>query len=190
MTRILRRPSFDNVPIDVPAPPSWDAVAVAAYEQGFEEGGVNGREQGRRELRELDAQLLDAVDRCIASVDAATEAMAGRVLDVSELFVTTALRHTPEAGTYGLLVRLGEVLRTFEPGPVELSVANDLVDDLQQIIAARSGHVDRVTVVGDHSLAPGEFRLHSEWADADGTFDRYLEAARDALELNVAGDQR
>lgn len=190
MTRVLRRPSFDNIPIDVPAPPAWDSVAVSAYEQGFEEGGVTGREEGRRDLRELDTQLLEAVDRCIASVDAATEAMAKRVLDISELFVTTALRHAPDAGTRGMLVRLGEVLRTFESGPIELSVANDLVGDLQRIIADRTGHVDRVTVVGDHSLVPGEFRLHSEWADADGTFDRYLRAARDAMELNATGDER
>ncbi len=190
MTRILRRPSFDGAPIDVPAPPAWDSVALAAYEQGYDEGGQRGRELGRRDLREMQTQLDTAVDRCLASIDSASHALAARVVDVSELYVTTALRHVPEARTAGMLVRLGEVLQAFEPGALEVSVAPDLVAELSDILAPRNVHGERVTVVGDASLLPGEFRMHSEWADADGTFERYLAAARDALELHLSGDPR
>ena len=35
-----------------------------------------------------------------------------------------------------------------------------------------------------------EFRLSSEWADAEGTFERYMEAAREALEMHLAVDPR
>jgi hypothetical protein len=38
-------------------------------------------------------------------------------------------------------------------------------------------------------LSPGEFLIHSAWADAVGTFDRYYAAARDAMERAVAGER-
>ncbi len=190
MTRVLRSPSIDQAPVDVPAPPAWDSVALSAYEQGFDEGGHHGRELGRRDLREMQSQLDAAVDRCLACMDAASKAMAARVLDVSELYVTTALRHIPETRTAGMLVRLGEVLQVFEPGSLEVSVAPDLVAELTEILAPRNVHGTRVRVVPDANLLPGEFRMHSEWADADGTFERYLAAAREALELHLSGDPR
>jgi len=190
MTRILRRPSLHHAPVDVPAPPSWDSVALAAYEQGFDEGAKHGRELGRRDLREMQAQLDAAVDRCVADVEAASAAMAARVLDVCELYVTTALRHVPDARTAGMLVRLGEVLQAFDPGALEVSVASDLVGELSAILAPRNTHGTSVKVVADPTLLPGEFRLQSEWADADGTFERYLAAARDALELHLSGERR
>jgi flagellar biosynthesis/type III secretory pathway protein FliH len=190
MTRILSRPLFGHAPVDIPAPPAWDSVALAAYEQGFDEGGQHGRQLGRRDLREMQAQLDHAVDRCLDGIDAASKAMAARVVDVSELYVTTALRHVPEARTAGMLVRLGEVLQVFDPGSIEVSVAADLVAELSEILAPRNVHGTRVKVVADPTLLPGEFRLHSEWADADGTFERYLAAARDALELHLSGDPR
>ncbi|MGZ4804934.1 MAG: FliH/SctL family protein, partial [Ilumatobacteraceae bacterium] len=185
MTRVLHSPSIDQAPVDVPAPPAWDSVALSAYEQGFDEGGQHGRELGRRDLREMQSQLDAAVDRCLASMEAASKAMAARVIDVSELYVTTALRHIPDARTAGMLVRLGEVLQVFEPGSLEVSVAPDLVAELTEILAPRNVHGTRVKVAADANLLPGEFRLHSEWADADGTFERYLAAARNALELHL-----
>ncbi|MBI4885057.1 MAG: hypothetical protein HY826_13485 [Actinobacteria bacterium] len=186
MTRILHRPSFGQRAVDVPTPPSWEPAALAAYEQGYHEGTHSRLENSRRELGNMETKLIDAVDRCLAAVNAATETMCGRLLDVAELFVTTALRHAPEAGTAGMLVRVGEVLRAFEPGAMELSVAFDLVDDVAAIMASRGDCGGRVVVSGASDLVPGEFRLHSEWADADGTFDRYLEAARTAFELATA----
>ncbi|MEY2552469.1 MAG: hypothetical protein QOC57_329 [Ilumatobacteraceae bacterium] len=186
MTRVLHRPSLDRPPIDVPAPPAWDSVALAAYEHGYEEGARHGR----RDQSVMQAELEAAVDRCLASVAAASKAMTARVLEVSELYVTTALRHLPESRTAGMLVRLGEVLQVFEPGALEVSVASDLVSELAGIMANRNAHGARVKVVGDATLLPGEFRVHSEWADADGTFERYLAAAREALELHLSGDPR
>jgi flagellar biosynthesis/type III secretory pathway protein FliH len=186
MTRVLRRPSLDRPPIDVPAPPAWDSVALAAYEQGYEEGARHGR----RDQSVMRAELDAAVVRCLASVEAASKVLTARVLDVSELYVTTALRHVPDSRTAGMLVRLGEVLQVFEPGPLEISVATDLVTELAEILATRNVHGARVKVVADSTLLPGEFRVHSEWADADGTFERYLAAARDALELHLSGDPR
>jgi hypothetical protein len=73
---------------------------------------------------------------------------------------------------------------------LEVSVAPDLVAELTEILAPRNAHGTRVKVVPDANLLPGEFRMHSEWADADGTFERYLAAARDALELHLSGDPR
>jgi flagellar biosynthesis/type III secretory pathway protein FliH len=163
---------------------------MAAYEQGYAEGGHQGRELGRRDLREMEAQLLAAVDRCLAGMDAASSAMAARVLDVSELYVTTALRHIPDARTAGMLVRLGEVLQSFEPGALEVSAAPELVNELSEMLAPRNKHGMRVRVVADPDLLPGEFRLHSDWADADGTFQRYLDVARQALELHLSGGER
>ncbi|MCE9620944.1 MAG: hypothetical protein K8R99_01215 [Actinomycetia bacterium] len=190
MTRILQRPSLNANAVALRAPPSWDPIALSAYEQGYSEGAGTMLEKGRRDLHRFETEIIDATQRCLHAVETARQLMARRTLDIAELFVTTALRDIPEAGTAGMLVRLGEVLRAFEPGPIELSVATDLVGELEAIMATRNDYADRVKVVDDPTLKPGEFRLHSEWADADGTFERYISAARAALEAHPADESR
>lgn len=186
MTRVLQRPSFETAPIDVPAPPSWDSVALAAFEQGFARGERSGRDSGRQDLLFVDGHI----DRCLAAVDEASDALSRRVLQVAELFVTTALRHLPEARTAGLLIRLGEVLSAFDPGAIVVAVHPEDAAAAADAIANRPPSGQTITVVSDHTLSSGEFRLGSEWAQADGTFDRYIAAAREALELHLAADPR
>jgi flagellar biosynthesis/type III secretory pathway protein FliH len=185
MTRVIRGPELHHSPVDVPAPPAWDATALAAYEFGYRQGNI----EGRLDVTGLEAQLGEATDRCLAAIDAASEKMTVRVLEVAELFVTTALRHLPEARTAGLLVRLGEALRAFDADPLEVSVAPSDVADVVDAISARSSDASRISVIGEPSLRPGEFLIHSAWADAVGTFDRYFAAARDAMERAVAGER-
>jgi flagellar biosynthesis/type III secretory pathway protein FliH len=186
MTRVLQRPAFGHAPIDVPAPPGWDSVALAAYEQGYELGDRTGREAGRRDLMVIDGHI----DRCLTAVAEASRAMTQRVIEVAELLITTTLRHIPEARTAGLLVRIGEVLATFDPGPICLSVHPNDFATASDAIANRPPNGQTLTLANDHTLAPGEFRLSSEWADAEGTFERYIEAAREALEMHLAVDPR
>lgn len=185
MTRVIRRPHLDPAPIDVPAPPAWDSVALAAYEHGYQRGAADGR----LDVSALEAQLMHATERCLHAIDEATRQMAARVLEVAELFVTTTLRHLPEARTAGLMVRLGEALRQFESDPLEVAVSPGDVADVVDAVSSRGSFATRVNVVGDPGLQPGEFHIHSEWADAEGTFDRYVAAARDALERAVAGER-
>lgn len=186
MTRVLQRPSFDDAPIDVPAPPSWDSSALAAYELGFARGSETGRDSGRLDLLIVGGHI----DRCIDAVDEASEALSRRVLEVAELFVTTVLRHIPEARTAGLLIRLAEVLTTFDPGNICLSVHPDDAETAAECLLRRPPNGQHVSVLTDRNLAPGEFRLNSDWAQAEGTFDRYMAAAREALELHLSADPR
>jgi len=186
MTRVLQRPSFDEAPIDVPAPPSWDSVALAAYELGFARGEEAGRDSGRLDLLFVD----DRIENCLTAIETASDALNRRVLEIAELFVTTTLRHLPEARTAGLLVRLGEVLNSFDPGPIQLTVHPEDIGAATDAVARRQPNGQNITVSGDRTLARGEFRLTSDWAQADGTFDRYFAAAREALELHVSADPR
>lgn len=188
--RILQRPSFGPVAVEVPAPPAWDRAALAAYEQSFRDDGGSKLDRGRRDLHHIEGQLVAATGSCLAAIDAARTSMVRRSLEIAEEFVTTTLRHKPEVGVAGMLVRLGEVLNALEPDPLELAVTPGLVDDVEGIIATRSDHAGRITVIGDPSMAPGEFRLRSEWADAEGTFQKYMSCARAALETMVAEDRR
>ena len=71
---------------------------------------------------------------------------------------------------------------------VEVSVVPDAVADVVDVLDQQPRLAGVVTVVGDPTLHPGEFRIHREWADADGTFDRYLTLARDAMERLVMAD--
>ncbi len=184
MSRVIHRAELHHAPVDVPAPPAWDAIALSAYEAGY----ARGSSEGRTDVSAMEVQLLGAIERCVDEVHHASERMAARVLEISELFVTTVLRHVPEARTHGLLVRLGEVLRTFELEPLEVSVVPESVADVVEVLGQQPRLANGVTVVGDPTLHPGEFRIHSEWADADGTFDRYLALARDAMERLVMAE--
>lgn len=186
MSRVIRSAELHEAPIDIPAPPAWDSVALAAFEMGYQQGVT----AGRLDVGAVESTLADACQCCVDAVDRATATMVARTLEVAELFVTTVLRHVPEARTAGMLVRLGEVLAAFETDPLEVSVAPSDVTEVAAVMAARPQLAARVNVVGDPQLAEGEFRIHSEWADADGTFDRYLAAARDALERMLPGEHR
>lgn len=184
MSRVIHRAELRHAPVDVPAPPAWDAIALSAYEAGYARGST----EGRTDVSAMEAQLLGAIERCVDEVHHASAQMTARVLEIAELFVTTVLRHVPEARTQGLLVRLGEVLRTFELEPLEVSVVPDSVADVVDVLNQQPRLAGGVTVVGDPTLHPGEFRIHSEWADADGTFDRYLVLAREAMERLVMAE--
>ena len=190
MTRVLQSPAFDDTAIGVPAPPAWDSVAVAAFEQGFAQGAEAGRSAGRRDLMLGESNLRSALDECMGAIESSLHQFNQRVIEVAELFVTTALRHIPEARTTGLLVRMGEVLATFDPGTVVVSVEPDAVTEVSEAFARRPPRSHSITVTADRTLATGEFRLQSEWADAEGTFQRYIEAAREAVELHLGLDSR
>jgi hypothetical protein len=225
MTRLLQRPAIHAAPVEVPAPPAWDSVALAAYEQGHAEGSAAGREQGRRDHLIVGGEI----DRCIAAVQASLAATNERLAQIAELFVTTTLRHCPDIRTAGLLVRLREVLDALDPGVITIHVHPDAVEATLATCDRRADHGGpagslggslggehaggpggslgggpagslgggpggslggghRIVVTSDRRLATGEFRVTSEWADAEGTFERYIAAARAAIDLHLGRD--
>jgi flagellar biosynthesis/type III secretory pathway protein FliH len=123
------------------------------------------------------------VTTCSAGVDDARRALLTRVMDVAELMVTTVLRHQPDTATAGLLVRVREALDGLDPGPVELAVHPDLEASVLELL-----HREPLpaTVTADAGLALGEFRIATEWASADATWQHYLDAAREAVTMHVA----
>jgi hypothetical protein len=83
---------------------------------------------------------------------------------------------------------MGEALSTFDPGSVTVSVEPNSVAGVADAFVRRPPRGYAVMVVSDANLAPGEFLIHSDWADAEGTLARYVDAAREALALNLALD--
>jgi flagellar biosynthesis/type III secretory pathway protein FliH len=182
MTRVLRAPGM-AAPISVPGPGAWGPVAVAAHDQGYARGLVEGRAHGRHDLAHLHDELRQAVTSCLAAVEDARLALLGRVMDVAELMVVTVLRHQPDTTTAGLLVRVREALDGLDPGQVELTVHPDLVASVRELLADQTVALD---VGADASLARGEFRIATEWASADATWQHYIDAAREAVAMHVA----
>jgi flagellar biosynthesis/type III secretory pathway protein FliH len=172
-------------PISVPGPLAWGPVAVAAHDQGYAQGLIEGRQQGRRDLAHLVGELREAVDTCAADIHRARLALLGRVMDVAELLVTTVLRHQPDTATAGLLVRVREALDSVDPGAVQLAVHPELVASVVEVVQTGALPV-AVVVSGDMSLEHGEFRLRTEWASADATWEHYLDAAREAVAMHIA----
>lgn len=184
MTRVLRSPGLAE-PISVPGPGAWGPVAIAAHDQGYAQGLVDGRAAGRTDMAHLSDELAAALADCLAAVAAARRDLLGRVMDVAELLVETVLRHQPDTATAGLLVRVREALDGIDPGPLTLLVHPSLVASVESIVTGGAFNVP-VDVGGDRSLQLGEFRLHAEWANADATWEHYLEAAREAVAMHVA----
>lgn len=182
MTRVLRAAGM-AAPISVPGPGAWGPVAVAAHDQGYAQGLIDGRVQGRHDLAHLGDELRLAVTACLAAVDDARRVLLARVMDVAELMITTVLRHQPDTATLGLLVRVREALDGLDPGRIELTVHPDLVSSVEALLTADAMAVD---VGADASLALGEFRIATEWASADATWQHYLDAAHEALAMHVA----
>ena len=182
MTRVLRAAGM-AAPISVPGPGAWGPVAVAAHDQGYAQGLIDGRAQGRHDMAHLGDELRLAVTTCLATVDDARRMLLTRVMDIAELMITTVLRHQPDTTTAGLLVRVREALDGLDPGRVELTVHPDLAPAVERLLAAEAIAVEVGT---DPSLALGEFRIATEWASADATWQHYLHAAREAVAMHVA----
>lgn len=184
MTRVLRAPGL-AAPISVPGPLAWGPVAVAAHDQGYAQGVIDGRQQGRRDLSHLAGELRTALDACLADIHHAHLALLARVMDVAELLVTTVLRHQPDTTTSGLLVRVREALDGLDPGAIELVVHPALLASVTEVAHGGAFPV-AVVITGDAALELGEFRLQAEWASADATWQHYLDAAREAVAMHVA----
>jgi flagellar biosynthesis/type III secretory pathway protein FliH len=182
MTRVLRAAGL-AAPIAVPGPGAWGPVALAAHDQGYAQGLMDGRAQGRHDLAHLGGELHQAVSTCLAAVEDARRALLGRVMDIAELMVVTVLRHQPDTTTAGLLVRVREALDGLDPGRVALTVHPDLVTSVRELLAGESLAVE---VGSDQSLARGEFRIATEWAGADAPAPHNLDAAREAVAMHVA----
>ena len=182
MTRVLRAAGL-AAPISVPGPGAWGPVAVAAHDQGYAQGLIDGRAKGRHDLDHLHDELRDAVRACLAAVDDARRALLGRVMDIAELMVVTVLRHQPDTTTAGLLGRVREALDGLDPGKATLIVHPDLAPSVRKLL---SGDADALEVAADAALERGEFRITTEWASADATWQHYVEAAREAIAMHVA----
>jgi flagellar biosynthesis/type III secretory pathway protein FliH len=187
MSRLISLPSVGAAPVAVPVPGTWDAVATAAYEQGRREGFDEGRALGRQELALLAEPLSTAIDLCCERIVAAHRDLARRTAELADLYATTVLRHATGEFVRGHLLRLEETLAALDEGSVEVRVPPALVDQTEQAMAHRSSKM-AVLVVGDPALGDGEFRVRAEWADAEGTFERFVEAAREALALYMADE--
>ncbi len=189
MARVLQNAQFHAAPIAVPMPGSWDAAAQAAYEQGlsegFAKGHIEGRVAGRSELTLVADRVVHAATACFDDIRVLHSDLVERVVELAELYVQTVVRHMPDDTVAGLLQRIEEALAAVEPGMLELQVEAEHVEAMAALFAVHeSGSV--ITVVAGRNLAPGEYRVRSEWAEVDGTWDRYLEAAREAIGMHLA----
>ena len=184
MNRILRLPDY-GAPVDVPAPSAWDPTAQAAYERGVADGRAEGHRLGRLDAEPVLVAIAQAVTTCAAEVASAKADLDRRILQVAEMYVSTVLRHVPDARTAGLLVRIAETIDALDAGAVVVCVCPDAVARTNDALGRLSGQ-PHIQVVSDAGLALGEFRIRTEWAEAEGTWDRYLAAAQAAMELYVA----
>ena len=182
MTRVLRAAGMAP-PISVPGPGAWGPVAIAAHDQGYAQGLIDGRAQGRHDMAHLGDELRLAVTSCLTAIDDARRALLPRVMDVAELMITTVLRHQPDTTTAGLVVRIREALDGLDPARIELSVHPALASSVGALLAADALAVD---ITPDAALDLGEFRIATEWASADATWKHYLDAAREAVAMHVA----
>jgi flagellar biosynthesis/type III secretory pathway protein FliH len=190
MGRVLRDPQLELAPINVPAPGAWDPVAQAAYEQGRADGYTHGYEVGRRdgfdtgrhELDRVADQIMHAATRCFDEVRLLHAELVGRLIEFCDLYVRTVVRGAPDASAVGLLARVESAIEALEPGRLELSVEPDVVEELTAMFEA-ADHQMEIMVVASDSVGPGEYKLRTEWAEADGSWDRYIEAAREAMTM-------
>jgi flagellar biosynthesis/type III secretory pathway protein FliH len=144
-----------------------------------------GRDEGRKDLGLLAAPLSQAIDAACEQINMCHAHLSKRVAELAELFTETVLRHRPSEFTRGYLARLEETLSRIDAGSVVVYVAPSLLAQASDALTARSSTMV-VQVEADDRLSEGEFRVQADWADAEGTFVRFFDAARDALALYMA----
>jgi flagellar biosynthesis/type III secretory pathway protein FliH len=192
MGRVLRDTRLDSAPIAVPAPGSWDPVAQAAYEQGRVDGYSHGLalgdregyERGRRDLDAVADRTVQAAHRCFDEVRRLHTQLVARTIELADLYVRTVIRTAPDASAHGMLARIEEALTQLEPGELELAVEPSVLEELTALFAA-ADHAMPIRVTAGDGLTAGEYRIRTDWAEADGTWDRYIEAAREAMTMYV-----
>lgn len=193
MTRVLRSIALAEDPVALPGPGSWDTSTQAIHDQGREEGYAEGYAAGRAagftagrdELTAIAASLREATATCIGEVRAAHRELVERIVELAELYAVTVARRLPDPSARGLLDRVAEALGVVEPAALELAVPPTDVDEVSRLLATGEDG-PAIRVVGGHHLRPGEYRLRGEYAEVDGTWERYLDAAQEAISSYLA----
>jgi len=189
MSRVLRDPTLQTLAIEVPVPGSWDPIAQAAYEQGRADGYTHGHsigysegfDTGRHDLSAVADRMVHAATRCFDEVRVLHADLVTRVIELADLYVRTVVRGVPDASASGMLARIEEALASLEPGALELTVRADVVAELTALFAEHERALQINVVAGE--LEMGEYRIRSEWAEVDGTWDRYVHAANEAMTM-------
>jgi flagellar biosynthesis/type III secretory pathway protein FliH len=197
MAQVLQATALQPAPVRVPAPGDLDPLLTdamhAAYEQGHVAGFERGRTVGRAELEVVADQLATRVTAAVAAFPAACvqarHALRYDLGEVAEVLLAGVLRHEVDLAGRGLIERLTAAIEHLDDAPLTISVHPDARDEIASLVALVGVGAPIGDVVADSNLAWGEARVEGEWATAELTWHRLMEAARAAvLELESAGE--
>ena len=167
---------------DAPRMPSVEelqAIAQAAYAEGFQRGHADGFATGQGEIRRMVAQMegiLDSFTRPLARLDGeVADALADLASRIAGTLVGQAYRADPALLADLVREALDAVGRSARD--VELRLHPD---DLA-VLMPQLSLLDGVRLTGDTTLARGELRVHGESVRIDATVDSRLRACLDAM---------
>lgn len=161
------------------------AAVAAARQEGWEEGRVVGRAELDASAATFTTQISaaaatyrDAADRNRAELG---EQLVGLALEI----VAAILGHRVSDVTEGLVGRVRAALAEIEERPLRLSVHPDAVTLCEQLLADERER-DEIVVSASADLAPGEVTLAGDWASAELTWPKLLQAAAEAQAIIAA----
>jgi flagellar biosynthesis/type III secretory pathway protein FliH len=199
MAEVLQATALQPRAVRVPAPGDLDPLLAdamhAAYEEGHVAGFARGRDVGRAELEVVADQLATRLAAAVAAFPAAcVEARAAlryEFTEVAEIMLEAVLGHDLDLAGRGLVNRLAGAIERLDDAPLTISVHPGARDEIAALVAVAGVGVPIGDVVADDNLAWGEARIDGEWARAELTWPRLIEAARVAvLELDAEGSDR
>ncbi len=189
MAEVLQPTALLPAPIRVPAPGDLDPLLTDAmhdaYEQGHVAGFERGRAVGRAELEVVADQLATRIAAAVAAFPAACvqarQALRYDLGEVAEVLLTAVLGHDLDLASRGLIERLTGAIDCLDDAPLTISVHPEARDEIASLVALVGAGAPIGDVVADSGLSWGEARVYGEWATAELTWPRLMEAARTAV---------
>jgi flagellar biosynthesis/type III secretory pathway protein FliH len=158
------------------------ALMTEAHRRGFAEGLEAGRRQAEAAVAEARRTAIEAIEaaaaKTLAGLGAAARRATGSVLDLSIAMAETVVAATELAPGERLCSLLPEVLDQLEDDSLVIRLNPR---DAVPVARLLEGN-ERLKVVSDPNLSPGEAMLDGRWAKADLTFDAAFSRLREALD--------
>ena len=169
-----------------PADPSSDSALREVRDEYFEQGRLEGIEQGRQEVEEE----LKAAQRLRESLDSAREQVFARsvkdVADAVTLIARQVVRRELSASPgsiEGLVVSVLEQVRRSDEFVVRLSAdEHQKLSDLTPVIMDRLGRDASFRVEVDSSLEPGGVIVETDYGRIDASVEAQIEAFADVVD--------
>lgn len=153
------------------------ALVERARREGYEQGWNDGQADGRNQVEHVAGRIETGLRTASAELQATHRAAVETTIDAALAVAEFILGRTPGEDGSVLAARIAEALQSLDDQEIVVKVNPTDHTAVADAIELPPG----VTLEMDHRLQPGEAKLRGKWSAIDMTKRAALEVVREAL---------